>query len=201
MSVSTEQRNAAIELSRSRPAEALKTAIGIEEAWFRVQALASVARYAGADIARNAFAAAALSSSEGKDPYQRAAVLAWPMRAALEVGDQNRAEMLIAEARRELPRIELHCSRAEAYAVVFQAAFIAPRLFWGPLLDDLVRFCPPDAHWRSERLYRTVAAILRQWDGATARTFIDRIPAGRARTRCERDDSNGVKMPPRSFFW
>lgn len=201
MSEGAEQRNTAIALSRSDPAEALKVASRIEEAWFRAQAMASVARYAEPYLARTAFELSSAAARDGKDSYQRAAVLAWPIRAALETGDETRAEALLAVARRELPRIELYCSRAEAIDLLFQSAFYGPQRLWGPLLDDLAALCPPDSHWRSARVHRSVTAILQGWDGNAARKFVEAMAGSRAQQRCRRDLDRGTHMLPRPFFW
>jgi hypothetical protein len=176
-------------------------ASGIANAWYRVQALAWVVRFAPPDISLTALKKAASSAAEGKDSYCQAAVLAWPIRAAIERGYEDLAAPMLAGARITLPRIELFCSRAEACSLLFQAAFEGPRHLWEPLLDEILSLCPPGSHWRAARLYRTIGAILADRDGHAARLFIESIPPGKAQSHCLRDFENGVRRPPRPFFW
>jgi hypothetical protein len=201
MNTESGQRVRATKLAKSRPDEAFKVASGIADAWHRVQALAWVARFAPPDISRKALQRAAGSALEGKDSYCRAAALAWPIRAAIELGHEELAAPMLAGARIVLPHIELFCSRAEACSLLFQASFEGPRHLWEPLLTELPALCPPGSHWRAARLYRTIGAILADRDSHAARLFIESIPPGKARSRCLRDLENGVKRPPRPFFW
>jgi hypothetical protein len=201
MTDATEQRNRAIALSRSSPDEAMRIAGAIEVPWYRTQAFATIARFAPSPLAQQAFAKATEAARAGKDSYQRSAVLAWPIRAALEIGDPNRPSRLLSDAWRELPQIELHGSRAEAIGLLLHAVLPASARLWHPLIDALPSLCPPDAHWRAARLYRNAAAMLRHFDGHTARLFVDAIPAGKVRERCRRDDEAGRKLLPRQFFY
>jgi hypothetical protein len=200
MSAGPDQRTRAMQLSKSQPSAALEVAGGIADAWYRAQALAWVARFVPPDILLTALERAVSAAMEGKDSYCRAAVLAWPIRAAIERGHEEQASQMLAGARIELRRIEFFCSRAEACSLLFQAAFEGPRRLWGPLLAELPGLCPPDSHWRAARLYYTITAILADWDGHSARQFIKCIPSGKAQKRCLRALANGVKLRPRSFF-
>src|SRR5690606_23849192 len=82
----TKARDQVAEIARSRPAEALRVARTIADPWFAVQALAWVARFAPDDIGETALAEASETAKAGRDAYQRSAVLAWPIRAAIETG-------------------------------------------------------------------------------------------------------------------
>jgi hypothetical protein len=201
MSAESGQRDRVTQLAKSRPAEALEVATGIADAWYRVQALAWVARFAPPDISWKALQRAASSTLEGKDSYCRAAALAWPIRAAIELGHEELAAQMLAGARIELPHIELFGSRAEACSLLFQSAFENPHHLWEPLLDEIPGLCPPGSHWRVARLYRTIGAILADRDGCTARLFIESMLPGKVQSRCLRDLENGVRRPPRPFFW
>lgn len=190
-----------MQLAKSRPDEAFEVASGIADSWYRVQALAWVARFAPPGISLTALKAAADGATEGKDSYCRAAALAWPIRAAIERGCEELAAPVLIDARIALPHIELFCSRAEACSLLFQAAFEGQRHIWEPLLNEFPSLCPPGSHWRAARLYRTIGAILADRDGQAARRFIEGIPPGKAQSRCLRDLENNVKRPPRPFFW
>ena len=201
MSAESGQRDRVMRLAKSRPGDALKEASGIANAWSRVQALAWVARFAPPNISLTALKRAASDAMEGKDTYCQAAVLAWPIRAAIERGYEELAAPMLAGARIVLPRIEHLGSRAEACSELFQAAFEGPRHLWEPLLTELPALCPPGSHWRAARLYCTIGAILADRDGHAARLFVASIPPGKAQRRCLRDLENGVKRPLRPFFW
>lgn len=194
------QRGRAAELAKSRPDEALEVASGIDDPWYQAQALSCVARFAPPDIASDAFGRSVRAAAAGKDSYCRAAVLAWPIRAAIERGEDERAAAMLATARRELPEVELFCSRAEAASLLFQAAFAGPRRLWGPLLAEITSLCPHDSHWRSARLYLTISTILAGWDGNSAMRFIDSMPPGKAQRRCRRAAAEGARARPRTFF-
>lgn len=200
MGEGSSQRSRAAGLARTQPDEALQIASAIADAWYRAQALAWVARFAPSEIVETAFDRAIRSAADGKDSYCRAAVLAWVIRAAIERGEDWRAHAMLDVARSELPRIFLHCSRAEAASLLFQAAFAGPRRLWGPLLTEIPALCPPESHWRAGRLHRVITMILANWDGHSARRFIDGLPSGKVRRRCLHAIESGARQRARTFF-
>lgn len=196
---SVEARARAIALAYERPGEALAAARAVPDAWYRAQALAAVARHVPAER-RTALLEARSAAKLGKDAFQRSAVLAWPLSAALLTGETALAEAIFADALDGLRGIDLHASRAEACDLVFQAAAPGGASLWRPLVAALPELCPPDAHWRCARLFRSVAGVLADIDGGVARRFVDTMPAGKARDRCHSDRAKGVKHPPRRYF-
>lgn len=201
MNTPTEQRNRVQQLAKTRPREAAQLARGIAEAWFRVQALSWVARCAPAEASARLLAEASTSSAVCHDSYQQAAVLAWPLRAAIETKQQQAARAMLQSALGRLPQIELYCSRAEAFALIFPAAFPGGPAFSQPLLDALPGLCPPDVHWRTARLYRLVAGTIASQNATAADAFAAAMPHGKARSRVLRDRARGDAWPPRAFFW
>jgi hypothetical protein len=70
-------RMRAQQLAPVDPAAALAVARVVADAWYRCQALSSVARVAPYEVATKAFREARAAAAQGADDYQRAAVLAF----------------------------------------------------------------------------------------------------------------------------
>ena len=173
----------------------------IEDPWYAAQAFATVARHAHGPIRAKAFAASRAAARRGKDTYQQAAVLAWPLRAAIELGEEKLAEAIFVDASALLPAINNFSSRAQAFDLVFQAAFPGGAKLWRPLLDALPRLCPADSHWRAARMHREIVWILARDHINLARDLAEALPEGRTRRQALRDLANGVKSAPRMFFF
>lgn len=116
-------RALATKLAHTDPKEAFDAAERIDDAWYAAQAFAAIARFAGEALQAEAFAASRAAAGRGKDAYQQCAVLAWPLRAAIEVRDLNLAASILNEALRQLGQIDYFSSRAEAMDLLFQAAY------------------------------------------------------------------------------
>jgi hypothetical protein len=196
-----EGREAAQRLARSDPERALGFARAIRDPWYRCQALAWIARYAGPQIATVAFTEAIAAAAQGGDGYRRLAVLAWPIRAAIERGQAGRAAPWLHAALAEIATVEPMASRAYALGLLWSAAFPA-----GPQLRAAVRaavlaHCPPDRSWRAARLYRTIVATLAAAHPEDGQALIAAMPGGKARTQVERRRAAGELGGPRAFFW
>lgn len=155
----------------------------------------------GAPVARLAFEGARNSAKLGKDAFQRGAVLAWPIRAALEVHNDSLAREMLDDALAMIPATELFCSRAVMFDLLLQAVSNNGSDFREPLLALLPAYCPPDSHWRVARLYRDIASLLREVHPNHARAFAETMPAGKAQDRILRDRVRGKRLSARSFFW
>jgi hypothetical protein len=194
-------REAANRLARSDPEQALAIARTIRDPWYRCQALAWVGRYAGTGIAKRALDEAVEAAAQGSDGYRRLTVLAWPIRAAIERGLVGLAERWLKAALKDIGTVEPIPSRAETLWWLWAAV-----LPGGPKLRTAVRaavlaHCPPDRSWRAERLYRYMAATLAMDDPDDARSLIEAMPPGKARTRIEKCRAAGELAGPQSFFW
>ena len=139
-------RQAVHDLVRSDASQALLVARSIPSGWYRVQSLSQIARYAPSRIAAEALDECGPSARACDDAYQHAAVLAWPVRAALETDNGGAAGALCKEAETRLPHIELFASRAEAITLLFQATAIGAVDLYRDLLDQLPDLCPPETH-------------------------------------------------------
>ncbi|MDX2155099.1 MAG: hypothetical protein SFW09_01205 [Hyphomicrobiaceae bacterium] len=196
----TKARDQVSELAPTRPAEAFRVARQIADPWFAVQALAWVGRYAPADMSATALGEARATARAGRDAYQRSAVLAWPIRAAIETANGAAAAMMLAEACALLPKVRPAASRAEAAGLLLEAAFPGGRGLWEPILAVIEAHCPPGNDWRTWRLYRTLAHIVAVEDPEAARRLVAAIPPGKARDRAEKELANGAIVSPRAFF-
>lgn len=155
----TTQRDRAVGLAKSRPAEALKQARQIDDPWFRAQALTWVARFADIDVIRIS-AEAARAAAEGRDKYQQCAVCAWEIVALAERDHQSEASKRLREALNLAKHVEPVASRGEALFLLLQAgARIAPDDA-EDVYDMLKNLCGAEGHWRCQRAVRKAAKIM-----------------------------------------
>jgi len=196
----TKARDQVAELAPSRPVEALRVARMIADPWFAVQALAWVARFAPGDIGDEALSEARDTAKAGRDAYQRSAVLAWPIRAAIETERLDAARQMLTSGLALLPKVRPAGSRAEAGGLLLEAAFPGGHSLWKPALTAIEQHCPPGDDWRSGRLYRSLAHIVSREDPKAARRLVDALPKGKTRTRAEKELLEGVTAEPRPFF-
>lgn len=155
----TLQRDQAAQLARSSPAKALEKARGIEDPWFRAQALAWVARFTDGDPI--AIAAQAEKAAAGcDDDYKRAAVRAWEIAALAERGCLPRARKALGEALKLAKGIQPVSSRSEALFLLMQAAFAIGRDEARVIGDELKSSCPVNEHWRSKRAVRDAEKMI-----------------------------------------
>jgi hypothetical protein len=79
-------RGAAIRLAAGRPQRAFEIARTIADGWYRCQAMSEIGRVAADPLSELAFKEARAAAAAGDDDYQRAAVLAFTITAALGRG-------------------------------------------------------------------------------------------------------------------
>lgn len=154
----TLQRDQAAALAKSFPDKALIKARGIDDPWFRAQALAWVARYTpGKAIAIAREAARAADACD--DAYKQTAVRAWEIAALAETGHFIEAtkswKAALAKSREILPL----SSRAEALIHLAQAAASIGPTQRDHTTDELIAACGSDTHWRCKRAVRDAAEL------------------------------------------
>lgn len=196
----TKARDQVAELARTQPAEALRLARMIADPWYAAQAFAWVARFAPADLAAPALEEARGTAKAGRDAYQRSAVLAWPIRAAVDTGNQAAAGAMLADAMTLLPKVRPAASRAEAGGLLLEAAFPGGAGLWRPVLATIEKHAPPENDWKAGRTYRALAHIVVTVDAEAARRLVAALPLGKTRDRAEKELADGVTAEPRSFF-
>lgn len=196
----TKARDHVARLAGEQPAEALRVARMIADPWFAVQALAWVVRFAPDDIAEVALNEARDTAKAGRDAYQRSAVLAWPIRAAVETGRLEAAQSMLASGLLLLAKVKPAGSRAEAGGLLLEAAFPGGRALWEPALQAIETHCHPGDDWRAGRLYRTLAHIVANVDREAANQLVAALPEGKTKARAETELAEGVTAEPRAFF-
>jgi hypothetical protein len=179
-------RRRAAELAPSDTAKALEAARGCPDAWYRVQALASVAEYAGERLALLVLEETALEAQCCHDAYGTVAVMAWPLRVALQRG-------WLGFARRELDKclalaseIEPRASQAYALETLWSACFAADPVHARPVWRRILQLCDPDRSWRAARLYLHIAQAQDNRHPGTAAAVIGAMAPGKARARLQR---------------
>jgi hypothetical protein len=189
------------ELTETDSDRALANARADRRPWFRCQKLALVARFAPEPVAEIAFAEAIAAAAAGKDLYQQNAVLAWPIRAAIERGRVDLAEGWLRSVLDEAPEIKPLASRAFALSLIWPAAFPGGSRLRGKVLQTVFATCPVDVYWRADALYRQIADTLRSVSEAESDAVIAALPAGKTRTKLENARARGDRQTPRPFFW
>jgi hypothetical protein len=196
----TKARDQVAGLAPSQPAEALRVARRIADPWFAVQALAWIVRFAKDGTGETALAEARDVAKAGRDAYQKSAVLAWPIRAAIETGHRDAALAMVTSAVALLPKVRPAASRAEAGGLLLEAAFPGGRELWLPVLQAIEAHCQPGNDWRAQRLYRSLSQIVVGEDADAAQRLVDALPEGRTKDRARQELAAGVTLTPRDFF-
>jgi hypothetical protein len=176
-------RMRAQQLAPVDPAAALAVARVVADAWYRCQALSSVARVAPYEVATKAFREARAAAAQGADDYQRAAVLAFTIEAALERGWTALADEVLREALDRIRQVEPANSRAFALALLWVKGFAGGDEMRRQMIDCALAHCDPNRGWRSERLFRDMIERLYPEQGAA---LIDALRPGRTKERLAR---------------
>lgn len=197
----TSERDRAISLATTNSQKALALARQVSKPWFRCQALAWVARFAPDNevvkIADEAIAAAFLV----EDPYQTVGAAAWPVRALIERGHEQRAVNLLPELLAVCPTIENLVSRLNALFLLWQAVFPLKGDGKKSVLGALVKTCQATNSWQAGYTLRETALILAQEDLIEAKRLVASMPIGVYKRQAERRIAEGQQGYVRSFFW
>ena len=180
------QRARAGQLALSDTAKALEMARGCPDAWYRVQALASVAEHADERRVLAILDEAARESAACHDTYGMVAVMAWPIEVALKRRQPGFARGERDRCLAAASGIEPRASQAYALDLLWSRCFAAGDDFAEPVWARIRELCHPDHNWRAARLYLHIAtAVERRRPGAAA-GVIAAMPAGKARSRLAR---------------
>lgn len=155
----TKLRDKVSQLAKSNEEEAAKIAETIDDAWFRSQAWAHVARWAAKPIpyARQA----AMAASQGKDNYQRSAVRSWEIVALAERGLLAEAVSSLNEAVEIAATVEPMSSRSESLILLLQAAFKIS-LDHAITVQKVIEIACDSTHWRSIRAKKWSMELIEQ---------------------------------------
>lgn len=191
--MSVVNRGQASALSRSQPQRAYDLALTIPDGWYRCQALATIAEHAPEALSEKAFRQARAAAAASHDAYQRSAVLAYPITAALGRGHKDLASAMLKDAVALIPAVEPMASRAHALNLLWSTlAHNGDARMREAVMAAMQAEVHPDRSWRARRLYRDVTDWLAARDARKASTLVDEMPQGKARAYLER------RLGPRS---
>ena len=176
------------QLAAFDPAGAFTIARAIAHPWYRCQAMASIAREAPGELATKAFRQARAAAADGADAYQRTAVLAYVIEAALARRATALAAEILREALARTPAVEPANSRAFALALIWARAFAGGDAMRAPIIACALVYCDPNRGWRTERLFHDIIARLPP-ERATA--LINALRTGRTKARLARRLARG----------
>jgi hypothetical protein len=191
-------RNQASELAASQPQRAFDLATTIPDGWYRAQAMARIAATAPEPLSDTAFRQARAAAAAGDDAYQRAAVLAAVIAAALKRGRRDLAGAMLADALVLAPAVEPMASRATALHALWSVALdLGDRGMREAVLGSVTAHVHPERSWRARALYRDIVATL-AWDRPDhAAALIRAMPEGKTRRYIERRRAEGERKRPR----
>ena len=178
-------RQRAGQLAPTDTAKALQAARDCPDAWYRVQALASVAEHADPGVALAILEEAAREAQSCHDAYGTVAVMAWPIGVALKQGRQVFAERELNKCLALAPQIEPRASQAYALEILWRACFAEHPGHANAVWRRILELCHPDHSWRAARLYLHIAEIQHR-QNRNAAAVIRAMPAGKARRWLER---------------
>jgi hypothetical protein len=179
-------RQRAGQLAPTDTSKALDAARACPDAWYRVQALASVAEHADPRRALAILEEAAREARSCHDAYGLVAVMAWPLRVAFKQGQFGFAERELKNCLAHAPAIEPRASQAYALEILWTTCFALDTSHAKPVWSTILRLCHPDHSWRAARLYLHIAEILENQNPGAAAAVIRAMPPCKARARLER---------------
>ena len=166
--------------------KALEAARACPDAWYRVQALASVAEYIELSAVVRVLDEAAREAQSCHDAYGQVAVMAWPIRAAFRRGQAAFAERQIKSCLALAGGIEPLASRAYALETLWRCCFEANSGLAARVWERILQLCHPDRSWRAARLYLHVAEASERRNPGDATAVIGAMAPGKTRGWLER---------------
>jgi hypothetical protein len=168
------------------PARALTLAHAIPDAWYRAQALSSVAAHAHGSSVLKIVGDAIAASYDCPDAYNTVAVMSWPLEAAYARGHHAYARAELEKDLRLAPEVEPRASRAFALQLLWGGCYTADEEFAEPVWKAIRNLCHLDHHWRAARLFRHIAEVREARHPGSAAEVIAAMPIGKARAALER---------------
>lgn len=179
-------RQRAGQLAPTDTGKALQAARACPDAWYRVQALASVAEHAEPGPALSILEEAAREAPSCHDAYGTVAVMAWPLGVAFRQRQLGFAGRELKKCLALASRVEPRASQAYALEILWSACFAADPAHAEPVWNRILELCHPDRSWRAARLYLHIAEVRNERDQGGAAAVIRAMPAGKARSWLER---------------
>jgi hypothetical protein len=190
-------RGRACELAKSEPQRAFDIARTIPDGWYRCQAMAEIAEHAPDPLSEKAFQEARSAAAAGNDEYQRAAVLAFALIAALRRRRHDLADAMLADALAIVPSVKPMASCAYAHEGLWRVCMhLGDRTMQNAVLASVLAHVHPDRSWRARGLYREIVATL-AWDRPDeAEAVVRAMPEGKARDFVARRRAEGLRQRP-----
>jgi hypothetical protein len=179
-------RQRAGQLAPTDTAGALQAARACPDAWYRVQALASVAEHAPQRQVLSILEEAAGEARSCPDAYGTVAVMSWPLGVAFKRQQSAFAERELKNCLALASRIEPRASQAYALEILWTACFAADPSHAEPVWSRILELCHPDRSWRAARLYLHIAELRNARNPGAAASVIRAMAPGKAKTWLER---------------
>jgi hypothetical protein len=179
-------RQRAGQLAATDTGRALEAARGCPDAWYRVQALASVAEHAATPLLPRILDEAAREARSCHDAYGTVAVMAWPLGVAYQRGQTGFAERELQRCLALAGEVEPLASRAYALELLWARCFAIEPCLAIPVWQRILELCHPDHSWRAARLYLHIAQRQDERNPGAAAAVIQAMRPGKARSRLER---------------
>lgn len=174
------------QLARTDTKKALEAARACPDAWYRVQALASVAEHADQRLVLSILEEAAREAKSCHDAYGMVAVMAWPLGVALKLGQRDFAERELNKCLALASKIEPRASQAYALEILWSACFAVDPGHAEPVWRRILELCHPDHSWRAARLYLHIAMRQERRTPGAAAAVIRVMAPGKAKAWLER---------------
>lgn len=174
------------QLAPTNTKAALEAARNCPDAWYRVQALASVAEHAHPRLVLPILEEAAVEALACHDAYGRVAVMSWALRVALAQGCRGYAERELTRCLALAVRVEPAASQAYALETLWTACFAIDPQHARPVWNRILELCHPDRSWRAARLYLHVAELQDSRTPGAGAAVIRAMPPGKTRSWLER---------------
>jgi hypothetical protein len=172
------------QLAPTDTGKALEAARACPDAWYRVQALASVAEHARLPLP--ILEEAAREARTCHDAYGTVAVMSWPLGVAFRQGHFNFAARELENCLALASRIEPRASQAYALEILWTACFAVDPSHAKPVWNRILELCHPDHSWRAARLYLHVAEVRNSRNPGAAAAVVRAMAPGKARSWLER---------------
>lgn len=173
----------------------------IDDAWYKVQALAWAARFAPAHSVEAIVASALAYRTDGKDGYQRAAAAAWPLRALIERDLQNVARDYFEKLLPDLATIQPTAGRSEAIFLIYQAVFSLGNEVRESLIALMRDAHSERSHWRTARNLRAALLMFREVEPERTTSMLSTIADQKIIRQVMNDRNKGACHAPRQFFF
>lgn len=197
----TDERRHAIQAAKTDFRTALQRARRVSDAWYRVQALAWVARFAPEAEVERVANEALKAAGAGKDAYVQVASSAWVVRALAERGRTGKAVAAVTRLVSLSTDISHPVSRLNALFLVRQAAWPLESTVRQLALKKSVAACQAATSWQAGRALHNAVLMLFPEDAEDARRVLEQMREGRYQRQALKRLEAGRALTPMGFFW